>query len=1059
MHTDEDPAPRDAEDIYAEFRERAQHGEAVDLERVCDENPRLAPALRALHSLHGSEGLDATTMDEVTFGEVLSELPVREDGAPFEPGAVVGPYTIQEVLGEGGFAFVFRAEQQQPVRRTVALKTLKLGMDTKQVLARFDAERQALALMSHRHIAKVFDAGMTEDGRPYFVMEYVAGVPITNYCDEKRLGTYRRLDLFVSVCEAIAHAHQRAIIHRDLKPSNVLVTTEGERPVPKVIDFGIAKAASQNLTDQTLFTEIGQVIGTPEYMSPEQAAGEGVDTRTDIYALGVLLYELLSGVRPFDSEKLRALGFPAILNFIQEEEPRKLSTRLTTQGEQLAEAAKARGVTTTTLSREMRGDLDWITMKCLAKEPDRRYMTASELADDVGRHLRLEPVSAGPPTWTYRLSKFLRKRRTAVLTTVGIIVTGLVVTVASLEFKERYDADRRAELSDQLVGEGNDLRREAEALRTQIRAQETVYEATKHSIPFWKPVWERAAETREWQTLQDLQNRIEDVYHETFLKYGEARTLVSPDSTPWQQALDALKNLYHEVEAKGQSFVASGLLLQQLTEALGRDKVEQFVAHQRVVRLQTDPPGADVFCFLYEEHEHRRLPVPFSPTQGVVGEPFLRVARLRTPRFLNDPTPAPLEPDDRVLSIDGKHVRTPSDFARAVRDVVDREVTLQILRQEDTVTVQWQPFRSSEYGEQAEQNRLQPGEVTEFGEQFGFTFEGYPLDFVPACRLGDTRKELAVVFPEGSYLLVLRKPGYVDTRLPVATRFPSEIHETVRLVPINDVLSDFVYVPGGSSVLGGNDSSYLQNLPYGEQRVEGFFIGRFEVTFEDYLEFLNARGNKDGKMLPATEEVRQELRILSLLRDKEVTHLELLPLDNGTRTPLAKRQDGVWEPLKAEYRSWPTLGVNYMAAVEYAHWLTATRQSGWRYRLPTDTEWERAARGADGRRYVWGDYLTWAHCWSVRSNFRKRRVAPDTTGFCPTDESPFGVRDLAGSVRELTSGRPSGRGEKDRLFTTRGGGWDSLNEYELRTDSRDGLPSYRRSRNVGFRLVAERINE
>lgn len=207
MHTDEDPAPRDAEDVYAEFRERAQHGETVDLESVCNENPRLAPALRALHTLHGGEGLDATSTGAVTFGEVLSKLPAAEDGIPLRTGGVtVGPYTIQEVLGEGGFAFVFRAEQHDPVRRTVALKTLKLGMDTKQVLARFDAERQALALMSHRHIAKVFDAGVTEDGRPYFVMEYVGGVPITSYCDKHRLGTRERLDLFVSICEAVAHA-------------------------------------------------------------------------------------------------------------------------------------------------------------------------------------------------------------------------------------------------------------------------------------------------------------------------------------------------------------------------------------------------------------------------------------------------------------------------------------------------------------------------------------------------------------------------------------------------------------------------------------------------------------------------------------------------------------------------------------------------------------------------------------------------------------------------------------------------------------------------------------
>ena len=328
------------------------------------------------------------------------------------PGSSIGRYKILQVIGEGGMGVVYMAEQTEPVNRKVALKIIKLGMDTKQVVARFEAERQALALMDHPHIAKVLDAGATETGRPYFVMELVRGVPITDYCDKNKLSTRQRLELFMPVCNAIQHAHQKGIIHRDIKPSNVMVTLHDGQPVPKVIDFGIAKATNQRLTEKTLFTNYAQMIGTPAYMSPEQAemSGLDIDTRTDVYSLGVLLYELLTGTTPFSGKELLSLGYGEMQKVIAEQEPPKPSTRLSTmQNEERTVVAGRRSIDVAGLPRQIRGDLDWIVMKALEKDRTRRYETVNGLVADVRRHIANEPVTAAAPTFSYQLSKLYKQ--------------------------------------------------------------------------------------------------------------------------------------------------------------------------------------------------------------------------------------------------------------------------------------------------------------------------------------------------------------------------------------------------------------------------------------------------------------------------------------------------------------------------------------------------------------------------------------------------------------------------------------------------------------------------
>jgi serine/threonine protein kinase len=457
-----DDTPIDEEVIFQVARKfDAAEARRAYLDEGCGANRGLRERLETLLRVHDQErGFLETPPADASLTAAV-ELPPLAEG----PGTVIGPYKLLQEIGQGGMGAIFMAEQEHPLRRRVALKIIKPGMETKQVIARFEAERQALALMDHQNIARVFDGGTTATGRPFFVMELVRGVPITEYCDQSRLTPRERLELFIPVCQAIQHAHQKGIIHRDIKPSNILVTLHDGKPVSKVIDFGIAKAIDQRLTERTLFTQLGAIIGTPEYMSPEQAGMSGldVDTRSDIYCLGVLLYELLTGSTPLRRETLRQAGFDDVLRRIREEEPPRPSTRLSQSTDTLPSISAQRHIEPARLRKLVRGELDWIVMKALEKDRTRRYETASGLARDIERYLNGEPVEAGPPSASYWLRKYARKHRAALFTAAAF--TGILALAAAVSSWQAY-------LATKARNEAQDAYRKSQASEARAKEQE-----------------------------------------------------------------------------------------------------------------------------------------------------------------------------------------------------------------------------------------------------------------------------------------------------------------------------------------------------------------------------------------------------------------------------------------------------------------------------------------------------------------------------------------------------------------------------------------------------------
>jgi eukaryotic-like serine/threonine-protein kinase len=570
--------------IVRETRKRQPADRSTFLDGACAGDEALRKRLEAILAEPHGFASSITEQTELAPLGPSNDFHSRSDEAV---GQTIGRYKVLQKIGEGGCGAVYMAEQEQPVRRRVALKVIKLGMDTKAVIARFEAERQALALMDHPNIARVLDAGTTETGRPYFVMELVRGIKFTEYCDQNHLGVDKRLELFTQICQAIQHAHQKGIIHRDIKPSNILVTLHDGVPVPKVIDFGIAKATTdQRLTDKTLFTAYEQFIGTPAYMSPEQAemSGLDIDTRSDIYSLGVLLYELLTGRTPFDPKELMDSGLDAMRKTIREKDPMRPSTKLhTLMGEELTTTARRHGVEGPKLVSQLRGDLDWIVMKCLEKDRTRRYETANGLAMDIKRHVSNQPVTARPPSKLYEFQKTFRRHKVGFIAT-GSVILALAIGVALTTWQAMLATHakgqeaiqrRKAQDNEQLAMESSakeaSLRRKAEA--QELAARQRAYASDMNIAAL-------ALQGNNWGRAVDLLNRQRPGKGQKDLRGWEWRYL-------WQQVRsDALFSLCRESsEINSLSVSPNGSLLAVSTRHRGGVSVWDLGARREVIRL------------------------------------------------------------------------------------------------------------------------------------------------------------------------------------------------------------------------------------------------------------------------------------------------------------------------------------------------------------------------------------------------------------------------------------------------------------------------------------------
>ncbi|MBI4604114.1 MAG: protein kinase [Planctomycetes bacterium] len=1093
-----DPA-NSSEERYGRFLGLLQAAQGLDgdelrlfLDAQCGDDR----SLRAEIERHLSLKEQAARLASQT-GPILQVVGDSSSAVPPGPslGSRIGPYRLLEILGEGGMGIVYLAEQTEPVQRRVALKLIKVGMDTKEVTARFQAERQALAIMQHPNIASVFDAGATESGRPYFVMEHVAGEPITRYCDRHRLDTRQRLALFVTVCDAVQHAHQKAIIHRDIKPSNLLVMLRDGKPVPKVIDFGIAKALDRRLTGDTLFTVKGQLVGTPEYMSPEQAemGSLGVDTRTDIYSLGVVLYELLAGALPFDSKVLREAGLATIPKILREQEPAMPSTRVSRLGEASAEVAAKRATDVQSLARQLRGDLDWVVMKAMAKDPARRYASASELASDILRHLGHEPVLARPPSAVYRLGKLLKRRKVPVAVAAGVVLLLVAFAVGSsvareMRIRERSEkaraalaegdlesakaearvlevdyprlpetyeiraevrsAERRSEIekAQALRLEGERLWKQHRDVKENVRELETAWIDERDRPPFWRPVWERGEEVERWNTLRSTRRDVEADYNRAVLTLHKALEIAPSDSEEHASIRRALAEAYFtrykEAEA-GDEVRLGPDWLRRMVEALAAG-YEDELGGGGTVALQTDPPGAAVYWFRYEEREARLVPIPCRPALGgrepqegwLHEDPFLQVERVWKPGL------STLLEGDRILEVNGTAVRSHGDLARSLRGVArDEEVEVKALRRGRDERFRWIPFPGT--GTELELDELR---LVHPYLQSGVTFSAYPLECTSDNRVGITAagSSLEVGLPRGSYLFVFRKEGYEDTRVPLA--MPWEGREvTVRLLKGEEIPPGFVYIPAGPARTGGDPEAF-QSLDWGVRPLKGFFMSKHELTLGEWLEFLNddevrSRTDDKGKYAPAmSEEVRSELRA--------ARGTETRPITLGTYLP--RDATGRWAAPEGASLKLPAGEISYLAALEYIHWRNR-KEERWRYRFPTDHEWERAARGVDRRIYVWGSIPVWNYCCSFLA---KIEGGPDLVeaGASPFDESVFGVRDLAGSVSEHTDGRPA---SKLRNRAYRGGSSRDPDDLYFHVASRNSIAPWMAFLKSGLRLVVE----
>ena len=1014
--------------------------------------------------------------DTSTFKAAALDLPEQDDaetltdagrqtGAPQQP-LEIGPYRLMRPLGEGGMGIVYLAAQTEPIKRQVALKLVRSGLTSEEFLVRFEAERQAIALMNHINIAKVFDAGTTPDGNPYFAMEYAPGMPLKSYCEKEKLGLEKRLELFLQICDGVRHAHQKGIIHRDLKPSNILVGNEGEKPVVKIIDFGVARSMDQRLTDKPLETEAGQMVGTPEYMSPEQAemGPAGIDTRTDVYALGVILYELICGLLPFDSETLRGGGHTEMRWLICEVDPAEPSQRLA-EFSGKDKLCQAFGLTPASLERRLRGDLDWIVMQALDKDRSQRYQSAGELAEDIQRYLVHDPVLAGPPTLRYKLKKFSRKYRTGLLSIAALLLISTVIAILTWQAGIRKTRLQRAERS---AGKLDQAKRHQEnylALSRKLQSDADAWELQNSRHQGWLPAWHPETITlfESRRDLTDTRSHLDTEFAAALRQLFEAGQEAPDDE---KALLDRIKKNTEEIYAnRGRQGLRQRDKLLPAASFIEEPPRNQSLS----ITVRTEPAGAKVYLYRYVEHEFHLLALPFHPQRDepLPEEQLLDRAVLEFEAIHNTELYSAqfqdgagrFAPGDRFLTLGDKPIRSRTDLAGELGKVAPAEsITAQVLRAGEKLSITWTPFPAA--GPEKPKDLLpqvartiQPGKLLNIYHQLGFTFTGTPLPRGQENLLGSTPLDgsSSMNIPKGSYLLVLELAGRSPVRAPLVV--PGSTADINIRIP-KKVPAGFGYIPGGRFFAGGDDQSQArQNLEPFWYSEPGFFISRLEVSFEDYLRFLN-----DPKVLARTDKngTAGALADWSELKRQGLTggssRVSLIPQYNGEAL-LGRRAGGSWARRSEVPPKGPLCGVSMLAALEYAHWYTGHRDDGFLYRLPTDLEWEKAARGVDGRTHVWGEQPVGSFCRSEKSRW-KDLLFPESRGVFPNDESVYGIRDLAGSVLEPTTSRTIGG-----YVSFRGGWYGTADDYLFHASTRFGRPASSARPDAGIRLVAVRVNE
>jgi formylglycine-generating enzyme required for sulfatase activity len=820
-----------------------------------------------------------------------------------------------------------------------------------------------------------------------------------------------------------------------------------------IIDFGVAKATNHRLTERTLYTEVGQLIGTPAYMSPEQAemTGLDVDTRTDIYSLGVLLYELVVGALPFDIERLRAAGYAEMQRIIREEDPPRPSTRLTRLGEGSREQASRRRADVRNLAKQLRVDLDWVIMKTLAKDRTQRYPSCSELAADIRRYLNDEPVLAGPPSVSYRLRKFVRKRRVPLAIALALLML-LSGAGFLLQHLTREEVRRRTiESSRLLYQSGRQQLETSRALSRRLSELKQRYKTVLEELETWQPLWEREKELSLWRDMVSTEHDTIQAFGSAFSSLSGALTTAPRDWPERQQIQGALNELLLTVSLDRAVF-------SQVLESLRDDSVTAPPADRCEVAVTSEPAGAEVFCFRYENHEQHLVPLPYAPGRDgsggrLLGKPFLEVD------WVDTAGDAPFAAGDRLLEVNGEAVSGRGDLARLLSGVAfDAPVDVKIERDGATRRVTWTPFRKQRNeAVHLRSGELNAGRVVSIREQFGFTFAGYPLDFESDCLAGVTSADapLIVGLPPGSYLLVLRKAGYKDARYPLLV--PRDGSADVRLLEADELPAGMVYVPGGD-LYHRDDPGALDSLVFQKQHVGGFLMRCLEVTVGEYVDFLNARldaeqgADGEGLAEPWSAEVKAQLKERGLEKVSLMPRVDqgpsILEVLEGLKS--FDREVRPWK-VSPPASDWPVFGVSQLAALEYAEWYTRAKGGGRRYRLPTDHEWEKAARGADDRFFVWGDYPVWSYCWSHKGIYRDK-ILPGAAGASPLDESVYGIRDLAGSISEHTTGKTS---ERYSYTVYRGGNFRTTDDYFFHISNRFGRPPWNPGTDTGIRLVAD----